>query len=213
MIVDRAQAHTLEAFIAALLLVAAIIFATQATAVTPLSASTSNQHIENQQRAVASDLLRASAEEGTLTEAVVYWNATDDPAVDGIPRFGNTGDENRSYYTDVPDHDRFGALLDQSFSQTQIAYNIDVTYLTEDDERETIPMVVMGTPSDNAVVATKTVPLFEDTELSYPDGEEGLTLGEIDDDEENDDKTFYAPNVGDGALYNVVEVRITVWRM
>jgi len=59
---DRAQAHTLEAFAAAILLVAALTFALQATAVTPLSASTSNQHIENQQRAVATDLLATSAE-------------------------------------------------------------------------------------------------------------------------------------------------------
>src|SRR6056297_4050789 len=73
---DRAQAHTVEAFIAALLLVSGLLFAMQATAVTPLSASTSNQHIENQQRALTGDLLSTAAEDGTLQEAVLYWNAS-----------------------------------------------------------------------------------------------------------------------------------------
>jgi len=87
---DRAQAHTLEAFAAAILLVAALTFALQATAVTPLlSASTSNQHIENQQRAVATDLLATSAENGDLEAAILHWNpenetfASSPPEVDG----------------------------------------------------------------------------------------------------------------------------------
>ncbi|MFQ3285215.1 MAG: hypothetical protein ACI944_001946, partial [Natronomonas sp.] len=37
----RGQAHTVEAFAAAVLVVSGLVFATQAAAVTPLSASTS----------------------------------------------------------------------------------------------------------------------------------------------------------------------------
>ena len=68
---DRGQAHTLEAFAAAILIVVGLTFALQATAVTPLSASTSNQHLENQQRAVATDLLETSAANGDLRERPV----------------------------------------------------------------------------------------------------------------------------------------------
>lgn len=67
----RGQAHTLEAFAAALLLISGLIFALQATAVTPLSASTSNQHIQNQQQLIASDILTTSAENETLQDALL----------------------------------------------------------------------------------------------------------------------------------------------
>ena len=93
---DRGQAHTVEAFIAALLLVSGLLFAMQATAVTPLSASTSNQHIENQQRALAGDLLSTAAADGSLTEAVLYWNATNRSFHDSRPvgHYRDSGSQN-----------------------------------------------------------------------------------------------------------------------
>jgi hypothetical protein len=201
--VDRAQAHTLEAFVAALILLAGIIFATQATAVTPLSASTSNQHIENQQRAVATDLLSIAAEDGSLRESVVYWNHTP-----GNESFAEVTSDERTYYSQTPPLDHpLRELLEKSFTQTQIAYNVDVIYLTDaNPENASIQeMVHMGTPSDNAVTVSRTVVLFENTTFSYPSG----TTDRLVDNESE----FYAPNVGSGAVYNVVEVRLTVWRM
>jgi hypothetical protein len=68
----------------------------QATAVTPLSASTSNQHIENQQRALAGDLLSTAAADGSLTEAVLYWNATNRSFHDSRPvgHYRDSGSQN-----------------------------------------------------------------------------------------------------------------------
>lgn len=202
----RAQAHTLEAFVAALLLVAGLIFASQATAVTPLSASTSNQHIENQHRAVANDLLAVSAEDGSLREAVVHWNGTDE---------GFVGSGNRTYYTGTlpqgdpndPDHP-LSEPLSTFFDDRHLAYNIDVSYQRSSSptDRSTQPMVVMGSPSDNAVSATRTVVLYDSTELSGGQNE-GTPLSESGDE-------FYADDTDpDSQVYNVVEVRIVVWRL
>ena len=77
MVTVRGQIYTLEAVIAAVLLVSSLVFALQVTAVTPLSASTSNQHIENQQRASASGVLTAAEEAGILQDAVLFWNDSD----------------------------------------------------------------------------------------------------------------------------------------
>lgn len=208
---DRAQAHTLEAFTAAILLVAGLIFASQATAVTPLSASTSNQHIENQQRAMADDLLTVMAENDTLRNVTVYWNTENETFV---------GANNRDHYTsaDRINHP-FGDALNRVFGTQRIAYNIELRYWEcevvseEECDRRRQTLVNMGDPSDNAATATRTVALFNDTEISGgPAEEEGMTLGEV---AGNSSHEFYAPNVGGDSdtLYNVVEVRIIVWKM
>lgn len=70
----RGQAHTLEAFAAAALLVTSLFFAMQITAVTPLSASTSSQGIENQQRTDAEDALQIADREDELGPTLLHWD-------------------------------------------------------------------------------------------------------------------------------------------
>ncbi|GAB3693047.1 DUF7288 family protein [Halorubrum pallidum] len=200
----RGQAHTLEAFAAAILLVAGLTFALQATAVTPLSASTSNQHIENQQRAVAGDLLTTSAENGDLDAALLYW----DPDADaGEGAFVGTGAYD-SHTEGGPPND-FGEALNRTFLDRTIAFNV-VIYHGERNENRT-QMVDMGSPSDNAVTATRTVALPDDANLTAP-GHEDTTLRRLADDTENG--TFYVEDdVVAGDVYDYVEVQIVVWRM
>jgi hypothetical protein len=189
----RGQAHTLEAIVAAALIIGGLIFATQATAVTPLSASTSNQHIENQQRAVAEGLLATAAENGTLADAVLYY----DPAngtFEGAP-------EDEPYAAAPPNP--FGAALAETLSSRQIAFNVDVRYATEDGGTDVEPMVRMGEPSDNAVVVSRAVGVYNSSRLT---GSDDRRLEELDNAE------FYAPNVDNGQLYNVPVVEVTVWR-
>jgi len=201
---DRGQAHTVEAFIAALLLISGLLFAMQATAVTPLSASTSNQHIENQQRAVAHDLLSTAAEDGTLKEAVLYWNASDGSFQDS-PDAG--------YYTNAGTQNEFLESLNNALRERRIAYNVRVRYHNttgEEPRVRTQRMVEMGQPSDNAVTASRTITVYDTDQLSVDNGQ---TLAEIEDDPT---EAFYAPDAnpdGEGQLYNRLEVRITTWRM
>jgi len=197
---DRGQAHTVEAFIAAMLLVTGLLFAMQATAVTPLSASTSNQHIENQQRALAGDLLSTAAEDGSLTEAVLYWNTSGGGFQDS-PEAG--------YYTDSGSQTELLASLNRTLADRRIAYNVRVRYhnTTGTPLVRTQSMVEMGQPSDNAVTASRTVTLYDSTTLT---GSDDSTLAQLEDDS---GASFYAPNVDSGPVYNRVEVRIITWRM
>lgn len=192
----RGQAHTLEAFAAALVVVGGVGFALQATAVTPLTASTSNQHIENQERAIASNLLATAAAEGDLQAAITDWNRS-------ANRFVGAGE--RGYFTNSGPPNAFGATLNRTFNDRRIAFNVEVAYRTTDESRSTQRLVYMGNPSDNAVSATRTVTLTNDTRLHGDTGNvsAAAAAGE-----------FYAPDAATGSeLFNVMEVRIVVWRI
>jgi len=138
----RGQAHTLEAVVAALLVLGGVVFAIQSTAVTPLSASTSNQHIENQQRAQAADLLAVAHENDTLRGAAyAAWNDT----------YRNAGPPNA-----------FGAALNRTFGDARVAFNVRVT--SPEAGRKTL--VNQGEPTDNAVATSHPLVLLDDT--PYP---------------------------------------------
>ncbi|UPV73592.1 hypothetical protein M0R89_13720 [Halorussus limi] len=194
---SRGQAHTLEAFTAALLVVSGVLFALQATAVTPLTASTSNQHIENQHRTAAAGVLSTAAENETLRPAVTFWNPTERKFV---------GAGSRGFFANGGPPNDFGAALNATFGNLatpgrRIAYNVVVRYRTSDDGTRTQTMVYMGSPSDNAASATRTVTLSDDTPLSGASGNVSSA-------------NFYAPDAAPNAsFYNVMEVRIVVWQM
>jgi hypothetical protein len=193
----RAQAHTLEAFVAALLVLSGIGFALQATAVTPLSASTSNQHIGNQERAAATGLLDAAEANGTLRGAVVYWNTSNEQfagSTDG--QYSNGGPPNA-----------FGDALEETFGDRRTAFNVELAWFDANrTERDSTLMVDMGRPSDDAVSTSRNVVLYNDTRLTAgPPGNVSAAAA-------ND--SFYMPDAARGErLFNVVEVRIVVWRI
>lgn len=178
---DRGQAHTLEAFTAAILLVAGLIFATQATAVTPLSASTLNQHIQNQHEAMADDLLASATESNELEDAIIAWNDAED----------------RPYGSGEELHDTFTASIENTLGERNVAYNLELRWWVDPGAAERSSaeeIVTMGTPSDNAVVATRLVPVYT-ASVESPN-------------------EFYIGNASDyETVYNVVEVRLVVWKM
>lgn len=207
--VDRGQAHTLEAVVAGMLLISSLVFALQVTAVTPLSASTSSQHIENQQQATAAGVLAGALEDGSLKRGLLYC----DPAGNGRdPAFNSTGDD--PYYTDAPTVNGtenltgFGERLERAFGERSIAYNVVLVY---ENGGNTVrrSMVDQGTPSDNAVSASRTVALFDDDSLSLPVDNSTLeATGHA-----LDDGTCYGTDgVVDGSLHKVVKVEVVVWR-
>lgn len=194
----RGQAHTLEAFTASVLLLASVVFALQVTAVTPLTASTSSQHIENQQAGVARGVLDSATANGTLKPALLYWS-------DSAGRFH--GASSRGYTLGGPPGFAFGEMLNRTFRDRGIAVDVDVTYLTADRDRRTQMMVNFGQASSHAVTARRTVTLYDDDVLYAADGQPtDVTLEAAD--------SFYAPDAASGSdVYNVVVVEVTVWRM
>lgn len=201
----RGQAHTLEAFVAGLLVLSGITFALGTTAVTPLSASTSNQHVGNQERAAATGVLEATEADGSLAEAVVYWNATPDTGDEG-EFYGANNSDGAGYTTGPPNE--FGRVLNETFGDRRAAFNVVVVSFDENDSRTTTSMVRMGAPSDDAVTAARQVVLYDDTTFSSP------ATGNVSAAATDPDRRFYASDVDpDNRLFNVVEVRITVWRI
>lgn len=192
----RGQAHTLEGFVASLIVIGSVVFALQATAVTPLTASTSNQHIENQQAATASNLLATAAANETLRPTITYWNRSSGS-------FAGTGE--RGYYAGGGPPTVFGAALNRTYSANRIAFNVYVVHRRVDNSRQSKRLVYMGTPSDNAVSASRTVVVGNDTSLSADNG----TVAEAAAADE-----FYATDAApESELFNVMEVRIVVWRI
>lgn len=193
---DRGQAHTLEAFAAALVLLASLTFALQVTAVTPLTASTSSQHIENQQKAVAEGILAAAAENETLEPTLLFY----DEALDSYHETTTDGQ-----YANGGPPTPLGEDLDEAFLKRGIAYNLHVHYLNAQRERRTVQMVTSGEPSDQAVSATRQVTLYDDDVLYDADFEPTGT--------EVNGTGVYTDAYPDTQLYNVVVVEVTVWRM
>ncbi len=194
----RGQAHTLEAFVAATVLLASVTFALQVTAVTPLTASTSSQHIENQQASVAQGLLDAAAENGTLKRTVLLSNIStseEDNFVDGGPPTV------------------FGAMLNETLDERGIAFNVDIYTVQENQEGKAlnrIGLVHMGKPSDHAASASRLVTLMDTDRRHEVDGGVAVPTNETLDS----GSSFYLEERHDGdPVWTVVRVEVVVWRM
>jgi len=201
---ERGQALTLEAITAGLILLSAIGFALQMTAVTPLSASTSSQHLENQLGAEAEGVLASGAESGALEEAVLYWNSSTD-------QFHDTALE--SYYTSGPPPNEFGDELERTFGDRNIAFNVIVRYQNRTTSgeltRETTLMVRQGRPSDNAESASRTIVLDDEAKIVEEDFSSGPKINA---------SNVYIPDASpdggsDQPAYNVVRIEVIVWRI
>ena len=193
---DRAQAHTLEAITAALILVSSLVFALQVTAVTPLTGSTSSQHIENQQAAAAEGALAAAADEGTLKPTLLYWNESADnwhnATIDG--------------YVQGPPETAFGDTLEELFLDRGVVFDLTLYYIDSSGDRQREPIVDLGEPSDHASAASRTVTLSDDDPLRESDGSaSNTTLGNA--------SYVVGDADADQTLYSVVEVELVVWRM
>ena len=211
---NRGQAHTLEGVVAGLVLLSGLVFALQATAVTPLSASTSSQHLENQQQASAEGVLATAAKHRVLKPAVLFWNGKgSDPANEFYDA------DNGEFYTSKTPPNEFGDLLSQAFGGRGLTFNVYVAYRRQSDGRQVRQrMIYRGEPSDNAVTASRLVTLYNTDEL-YADTDNddiaeptGTTISK---------SNFYAPDVVDEsdnggpdlAIYNIIEVEVVVWRI
>lgn len=196
----RGQAHTLEATIGSILLLTSLLLALQTTTVTPLSASTSNQYIENQQESMARGALSAAAEREWVKRAVLYWD-------NQSAEYHGAGDIQRGYSSSnpAPEGNEFDAVLEETFSNTGIAYNVHVAY-NKSGNVEPRQYVYRGVPTDKSVTVSRTVALMDGDRLVESNGSRSsMTVAEsgsfyIDDEHPN------------ASLYNVVSVEVTAWR-
>ena len=195
---DRGQAHTLEAIIAAVVLLASVTFALEAVAVTPESASASNKFVETQQEQLAVSLLATAATEDLLSSTLRYWDTN-------AGTFHNVGVSGA--YVDGGPPTEFGARLNETFFTASHAVNVNVYYVDVDGTRHVEQLVHSGEASDHAVRATRTVTLYDSDSILAADGtatNETLTSS----------NSYFAPDASpDSHVYNVVVVEVVVWRM
>ncbi|MGM0606744.1 MAG: DUF7288 family protein [Halobacteriota archaeon] len=197
---DRGQTFTLEAFVAAILLVSTVAFALQAVTITSNTASVSDTELRGQNVGLVEGVLDRSVENGDLEETLLYWNETED-------RFRGA-DEEEGFYISTAPNTTFGESLNDVFDGTNVQYNINLYYRDESDERQTQRLVEFGTPSDDAVRVVETVTLYNETALVDTDEtvRENATLESVGDG-------FYAPDAAtDSSLYNVIRVEVILWR-
>ena len=203
---DRAQAYTLESVAGALLLLIALLFALESIIVTPATPGTIDSETRAQLASQGNDVVLAASSNGSLTDLALYWNTSSvaanrtfynpDPNTMSVgPEFG--------YGQDRPPGE-FGAMLNQTFSQRGLSYNVFIEYQTESDWSQTDRVIVakQGVPTENAVAITYPVTLYDGQQITSPSSSETL---------ENETK-FYASDVDpDGPLYNVITFRVIVW--
>lgn len=192
---SRGQLHTLEGFTALVIILTAILFSLQAVSVTPTASSTASQVVETKNVIHTDDLLAASAADGSLEEAILNFSEGD----------ATYAESNFSFYEGADPPGEFGDVLDQRFSQRGIVYNLEIFCEGNEDGKT---LVDKGGPSSNAVSASHYIILHDDDTLTHNDNPNTKleNAGRF--------QSNVCPQTSSGSsLYNVVEVRITAWRM
>lgn len=190
---ERGQAHMLEALTASFIVMAAVVFAIQATAITPLTISTAHQHVETQERIQADGMLSAADKDDSLEHQLLYWDRQNETFVNAT----------KDGYTNPPNTE-FGQKIDRLFISDGLAVNAHVTYTDKNGFSDTETIMYQGEPSTKAVSASYTVVLYDDMQLTG--GPNEPTLKEAD--------SFYIPDAAaNSPVYNVVSVRLVIWKM
>jgi len=188
--VVKGQTFTLEAVITALLLLLVVYITIQAIPLTPLTPSTANIIVENNLEAYAGDVLTAliyekETEPSMLKKALLNWTCR---AIYG----GASSDDYNQSFSDPSNAIDLREVLINAFEKKGLAYNIELYYNDTLSLRK-LTFIFNGYPSRNAVTITQIIPIYD----SDPD----------------DGVKICIPDMDDSNLYNVLYVKLTVWRM
>lgn len=192
---EQGQMHTLEAIMAATVMIAVLVFAVQATALTPLTSSTANAHIESQIHTIGQDMLTVLDHSvyGTnseLKDQIIDWNG--DEYV-----WNATSYRSRKNSSDILTGP-LTEMLELVVIENGIAHNIEFTFNTETGSSQTMSFIYNGDPSDNAVIISRKV-LISNTDI-----EDAIIFVSNTGIPDVDDSTDY---------YNIIDVKLTMWRM
>ncbi|NJD51421.1 MAG: hypothetical protein FIB07_00970 [Candidatus Methanoperedens sp.] len=195
MLDEKGQMHTLEGVAAATIMLLVIVYAIDATSMTPLTSSTANVHVETELQVLGQDILGALdyAEPGynsKLKNDVLDWNGKE-YTWDGT-KYMEKG--NASY----PQNNLTNNLtnsLNYTLTTQGIAHSVELTFLRNNGTSLlTQKMIYNGNPSDNAVIISRKIVLHN----SDNPNKNNILLTDID------------PSTD---LYNIVDVKLVLWRM
>lgn len=192
---DKAQMHTLEGVAAATIMLLVIVYAIDATSMTPLTSSTANVHVETELQVLGQDILGALdyAEPGynsMIKNDVLTWNGSEytwngTKYMEKVNATNPIHPNNLTNFTSV-------TLVPEG-----IAHNVALTFLSDNGTSYSTERIIYnGDPSENAVIVSRKIVLHD---------------GDI-------NKTIYPNNpINDidtsTNLYNIVDVKLILWRM
>jgi len=194
---EKAQLHTLEGVAAATLLLTVIIYAIDATSMTPLTSSTANAHIETELAVLGQDILNTLdySEPGyssNLKNDIITWDGKQ-YLWDGNEYIKNGGTEFLN--------NNLTAIFKKALIGQGIAHRVELRYLVNisNTTEPSAPhgMIDAGVPSDNAVVVSRVIVLQNTDCPDDCEEEEGMLIEDIN------------PQTN---LYNIVDVRLILWR-
>ena len=192
---EKGQMHTLEGVAAATIMLLVIVYAIDATSMTPLTSSTANVHVETELQVLGQDILGALdyAEPGynsKLKNDVLAWN--------GKEYIWNGTNYMEKEYTSYSQNltNNLTKILKSTLIVQGIAHSVEITYLTNNGTSLlTQKMIYNGNPSDNAVIVSRKIVLHNS------------------DNSINTNNTLLKDIDPSTDLYNVVDVKLTLWRM
>ncbi len=192
---EKAQLHTLEGVAAATIMLLVIVYAIDATSMTPLTSSTANVHVETELQVLGQDILGALdyAEPGynsKLKNDILGWDGSEYiwNGTKYMEKGNATYPQNNltNYLTNI---------LNATLVGQGIAHNVEMTYLSDNGiSFSTQKMIYNGDPSNNAVIVSRKIVLQNsdfNPSSDYP-------IKDID------------PSTN---LYNIVDVKLILWRM
>ena len=196
--VSRAQAFTLEAVIASLVVLGGLLFTFQMAGVSALGTSTANPQVSTEISGITTGTMDAAAANGTVSPTLRYWDS-------GPGGFHGTGPDEGYYVSQAPPT-AFGALLERRLGAQNAAYNVALTYVTANGTVRERRLVRSGAPTDDAARAAVTVTLYDDDPILLANGTaSNATLG---------NGSFYAPDAAPSSpVYTVVRVEVVAWRV
>jgi hypothetical protein len=191
---SRGSALTLDAFLAAGLLLAGLAVAISAAPAQQRQVAAADM-AEAQLQTDVQDILSVANSTGALEKTTTYWD-------DSAGQWVDSGSSGR--YFKPPDGHPLETPLTNVLRRNNIAYNVAIIYQTPEGGTSTKRAFYQGTPGSHAVSAAYTVVLKDSTHLTGPDN--SMTV--------NESSTFYAPDAfPDSSKYNIVQVRIIAWRL
>jgi hypothetical protein len=191
---ENGQLHTLEGVAASTLILLVIIYAIDATSMTPLTSSTSNVHIETELLVLGQDILNNldysdPGYNSNLTNDILNWDGGTYILSDGKNYYigGNT--------STPPLNNSITYILYSTLVKKGIAHKVEFTYLDNNGTSfSTDSMIDNGNPSDNAVIVSRKIVLQN---LQNSVAPSGYPIPDID------------PSTN---FYNIVLIKLYLWR-
>jgi hypothetical protein len=203
---DRAVQWTLEAFLAGLVLLTAVVLVADITTTTGEDSTERISETQLSQR--AADVLTFAEQNNSLKDTILYWNSSRKEYINTSANI--TGDN--QYISLYGDSTPLSNLVSDTLGEGPFAYNILLSYNSGPVLSEERYLVYQGSPSDSGVRASVTIPLdFDDKPAQTPND---CTLEEMESNSgECVNEAFYIPDSDSKTEYNRVRVVLEVWRL